>query len=104
MNYQNYMNWYIFRDTFDHLVCDQCNDSEKYPLTTKSDALKEYLLTDKLLTRHNLKYKLKKNPHNTGWGEMKLFLVCQIEELALQERPFILPQAWIRKNESILLT
>lgn len=79
---------FISRDTFDHLVCDQCNDSEKYPLTTKSDALKEYLLTDKLLTRHNLKYKLKKNPHNTGWGEMKLFLVCQIEELALQDRSY----------------
>ena len=85
---------FISRDTFDHLVCDQCNDSEKYPLTTKSDALKEYLLTDKLLTRHNLKYKLKKNPHNTGWGEMKLFLVCQIEELALQERSFLVRRIW----------
>ena len=46
---------------------------------TKSEAVKEYLLNDKIIKRHKLKYKLKKNPHNAGWGEMKLFLVKQLE-------------------------
>ena len=44
----------------------------------------EYLLTDKLIAQHELKFQLKKNPHNAGWGEMKLFLVKQLEETALK--------------------
>lgn len=73
------------RDNFDCLICDACYDSEKYPLMTKSEAIKEYLLTDKLLTRKGLKCKLKKNPHYSAWGTMKLYLICQLEKLALEE-------------------
>ena len=71
------------RETFDCLICDGCYDKDKFPLMTKSEIRKEYLLTDKLIEQHNLKFELRKNPHNAGWGMMNLFLVRQVEELAL---------------------
>ena len=73
------------RDTYDVLVCDGCNDKDKYPLITKSDAKSEYLITDTIFNIHNLKFEMRKNPHNAGWGEMKLFLLSQVEAVALKK-------------------
>ena len=73
------------RDTYDLLVCDGCNDKDKYPLITKSEAMAEYLLNETIFKINELKFDMRKNPHNAGWGEMKLFLLSQIEEVALKK-------------------
>ena len=72
------------RESFDCLVCDGCYDRDAFPLITKTEACKEYLLTDKLIDQYGLKFELKKNPHHVDWGEMKLFLAKQVEETALK--------------------
>ena len=76
----------FLRETYAFDVCDECNDSEKYPLMTLSEVKSEYLLNDNMLKRGDdtLKFLLKKNPHNSSWGEMKLFLMPQVENLALK--------------------
>lgn len=75
----------FLRDKYEYDVCDDCNDSEKYPLLTLSEVKSEYLLNESMLNREDpLKYILKKNPHNAYWGEMKLYLMPQVERLALK--------------------
>ncbi|KAG7201139.1 hypothetical protein KM043_003930 [Ampulex compressa] len=72
--------------TFDLSVCDKCRDKEgKHSLITKTEAKQEYLLKDCDFDKREppLKYIVKKNPHNSNWGEMKLYLHLQIEERAL---------------------
>lgn len=70
----------FLRDTYEFDICDDCNDSEKYPLLTLSEVKSEYLLNDSMLNREEpLKFVLKKNPHNANWGEMKLYLMPQVE-------------------------
>src|SRR6218665_503910 len=56
---------------------------DKHRLITKTDAKDKYLLKDVDLERREptLKFILKKNPHNTRWGEMKLFLESQVLDL-----------------------
>jgi len=70
----------FLRDKFNYDVCDECNKDDKYPLMTLSEVKSEYLLSDNHLKRDPpLKFLLKKNPHHSGWGEMKLFLMKQVE-------------------------
>ncbi|XP_057324532.1 DNA repair protein complementing XP-A cells homolog [Microplitis mediator] len=72
---------------FDYAICDACRDpDEKHSLITRTEAKEEYLLKDCDLDRRepNLKYIIKKNPHNPRWGEMKLYLHLQIEKRALE--------------------
>uniref|UniRef100_A0A2H8TKX6 DNA repair protein complementing XP-A cells n=1 Tax=Melanaphis sacchari TaxID=742174 RepID=A0A2H8TKX6_9HEMI len=74
---------------FDHPVCDRCKDKfgkEKYDLITKTEAKKEYLLKDCDIDLRSppLKFILGKNPHNSRWGEMKLYLLLQVEKRALE--------------------
>ncbi|KAF2881229.1 hypothetical protein ILUMI_24953 [Ignelater luminosus] len=74
-------------DTFDYEVCDECKDPEDaHRLITKTEALKEYLLRDYDLDKRDppLKCIKRKNPHNSRWGEMKLYLQIQVEERALE--------------------
>ena len=78
---------YLFR-TFDHPVCDDCKNMERdgpHELITKTDAKKQFLLTDAHFERDGnpLKFLLRKNPHNPRYGDMKLFLRLQIEKVAL---------------------
>jgi DNA-repair protein complementing XP-A cells len=49
---------------------------EKYELITRSRAKDEYLLTDDDLDVRKpiLLYQKRKNPHNSRWGDMKLYL------------------------------
>ena len=75
--------------TFEHSVCDECKNMERdgpHELITKTDAKKQFLITDAHLEREgrNLKFLLRKNPHNPRYGDMKLFLRLQIEKLALE--------------------
>lgn len=58
----------------------------KHSLITKTEAKQEYLLKDCDLDKREpvLKYIVRKNPHNSNWGEMKLYLHLQIEEKALE--------------------
>ena len=75
-------------NTFSHSVCDDCKNMERegpHELITKTDAKKQFLITDAHLEREgrNLKFLLRKNPHNPRYGDMKLFLRLQIEKLAL---------------------
>ncbi|KAH0540305.1 DNA repair protein complementing XP-A cells homolog [Cotesia glomerata] len=72
---------------FDYAVCDACRDpDDKHSLITRTEAKEEYLLKDCDFDRRepNLKYIVKKNPHNPRWGEMKLYLHLQIEKRALE--------------------
>ncbi|EFN88877.1 DNA repair protein complementing XP-A cells homolog [Harpegnathos saltator] len=73
--------------TFDLSVCDECRDKEgKHSLITKTEAKQDYLLKDCDLDKREpaLKYIIRKNPHNSNWGEMKLYLHLQIEQRALE--------------------
>lgn len=68
---------------FDHPVCDRCKDKfgkEKFDLITKTEAKKEYLLKDCDIDLRSppLRFILGKNPHNSRWGEMKLYLLLQV--------------------------
>ncbi|XP_069782440.1 DNA repair protein complementing XP-A cells isoform X2 [Narcine bancroftii] len=72
---------------FDLPVCDNCRDNEeKHKLITRTDAKQEFLLKDCDLDQRvpALKFILKKNPHNTQWGEMKLYLKLQIVRRSLE--------------------
>ncbi|ROT67242.1 putative DNA repair protein [Penaeus vannamei] len=79
-------NSFLFHN-FDHRVCDQCRDNDdKHALITKTDAKNEYLLKDVDLEKREppLKFIVRKNPHNSRWGDMKLYLKSQIEKRALE--------------------
>ncbi|CAA9994141.1 unnamed protein product [Nesidiocoris tenuis] len=72
---------------FGYKVCDSCRDEkDKHSLITKSDAKAEYLLKDCDfdLREPPLKFISKKNPHKTSYGEMKLYLLPQVEARALE--------------------
>lgn len=72
---------------FDLSVCDTCRDREgKHSLITRTEAKQEYLLKDCDFDKREppLKYIVRKNPHNSNWGEMKLYLHLQIEQRALE--------------------
>ncbi|XP_054278818.1 DNA repair protein complementing XP-A cells homolog [Macrosteles quadrilineatus] len=72
--------------SFDYPVCDGCRDNEeKHSLITRTDARNEYLLKDCDLDKREplLKFILRKNPHNVRWGDMKLYLLKQIENRAM---------------------
>ena len=77
-----------FCRTFDQPVCDECKNMERdgpHELITKTDAKKQFLLSDLHFEREGnpLKFLLRKNPHNPKYGDMKLFLRMQIEKVAL---------------------
>ncbi|XP_063607786.1 DNA repair protein complementing XP-A cells-like [Penaeus indicus] len=83
---QPFNNSFLFHN-FDHPVCDQCRDNDdKHALITKTDAKSEYLLKDVDLEKREppLKFIVRKNPHNSRWGDMKLYLKSQIEKRALE--------------------
>ncbi|KAM4709289.1 DNA repair protein complementing XP-A cells isoform 1-T2 [Discoglossus pictus] len=72
---------------FDLAVCDGCRDTEeKHKLITRTEAKQEYLLKDCDIDKREpvLKFILKKNPHNTHWGDMKLYLKVQIIKRSLE--------------------
>lgn len=72
---------------FEEPVCDTCRQEEdKFPLITKTEAKKKYLLKDADfdIREPELKFILKKNPHNQRWGDMKLYLESQVKRRSLE--------------------
>jgi len=72
---------------FDYHVCDACRDTEeKHGYITRTDAKNDYLLKDVDLDKREplLRFLLRPNPHNSRWGDMKLYLREQIEQRALE--------------------
>jgi DNA-repair protein complementing XP-A cells len=76
----------LYRKQFRIALCDGCrkdNRDGKYSLITKSEAKEEYVLTDTDLdsSMGGLRCIERKNPRNERWGYMKLFLLCQVEDV-----------------------
>lgn len=71
IKFENCFTYNMYRDKF---------GKEKYDLITKTEAKKEYLLKDCDIDLRPppLRYILGKNPHNSRWGEMKLYLQLQV--------------------------
>ncbi|XP_005998487.1 DNA repair protein complementing XP-A cells [Latimeria chalumnae] len=72
---------------FDLAVCDSCRDCEvKHKLITRTEAKQEFLLKDCDLDKREppLQFIVKKNPHNSCWGDMKLYLKLQVIKRSLE--------------------
>ncbi|KAK5866197.1 hypothetical protein PBY51_020406 [Eleginops maclovinus] len=74
-------------NSFDLSVCDKCRDNDvKHKLISRTEAKKQYLLKDCDLDQREppLRFTLKKNPHNSHWGDMKLYLKVQVEKRCME--------------------
>uniref|UniRef100_A0A8C0V1B2 XPA, DNA damage recognition and repair factor n=1 Tax=Cyanistes caeruleus TaxID=156563 RepID=A0A8C0V1B2_CYACU len=83
---KEFMDSYLMQH-FDWATCDNCRDVEdKHKLITRTEAKEEYLLKDCDLDKREpvLKFIVKKNPHNSRWGEMKLYLKLQVIKRSLE--------------------
>ncbi|KAM8962216.1 DNA repair protein complementing XP-A cells [Pelodytes ibericus] len=83
---KEFMDSYL-SNNFDLAVCDNCRDSEeKHKLMTRTEAKQTYLLKDCDFDKREpvLKFILKKNPHNSRWGDMKLYIKAQIVKRSLE--------------------
>uniref|UniRef100_A0A8C5YZG2 DNA repair protein complementing XP-A cells homolog n=1 Tax=Marmota marmota marmota TaxID=9994 RepID=A0A8C5YZG2_MARMA len=83
---KEFMDSYLMKH-FDLATCDNCRDAdEKHKLITKTEAKQEYLLKDCDLEKREpaLKFIVKKNPHHSQWGDMKLYLKLQIVKRSLE--------------------
>lgn len=72
-----------WRDTFKVNVCWEClkaGTSEKYKLISKTKAKEEFLVSDNDM--YTLQCIEKKNPNKPEWGNMKLYLRTQVEQLS----------------------
>ncbi|XP_021392796.2 DNA repair protein complementing XP-A cells [Lonchura striata] len=83
---KEFMDSYLMQH-FDWATCDNCRDVEdKHKLITRTEAKDEYLLKDCDLDKREpvLRFIVKKNPHNSRWGEMKLYLKVQVIKRSLE--------------------
>ncbi|KAG5863778.1 hypothetical protein JTB14_012923 [Gonioctena quinquepunctata] len=73
-------------DNFNYKCCDTCKDPEVHKLITKTEAKDIYLLKDCDLDKREppLKFIKQKNPHNSRWGDMKLYLKIEVEKRAME--------------------
>jgi len=71
---------------FNYPVCDNCRDEDEHDYITRTDAKTNYLLKDEDLDKREpiLKFLLRKNPRNSHWGDMKLYLHLQIKKRAME--------------------
>lgn len=62
-------------------------------MITRTEAKAEYLLKDCDFDKREppLRYISRKNPHNVRWGEMKLYLLMQVEKRAMD--------VWVSEEE-----
>ncbi|CDI98170.1 DNA repair protein complementing XP A cells [Echinococcus multilocularis] len=77
---------YLLRN-YDCQVCDGCRDSKGiHALVTRSTAKERYLLSDVDLDVREppLRRVYKKNPRNSSWGDMQLFLEAQVAARSLE--------------------
>nr|XP_003407892.1 LOW QUALITY PROTEIN: DNA repair protein complementing XP-A cells [Loxodonta africana] len=83
---KEFMDSYLMNH-FDLATCDNCRDADdKHKLITKTEAKQEYLLKECDLEKREpaLKFIVKKNPHHSQWGDMKLYLKLQIVKRSLE--------------------
>ncbi|NXY47842.1 XPA protein, partial [Ceuthmochares aereus] len=83
---KEFMDSYLMQH-FDWATCDNCRDPEdKHKLITRTEAKEEYLLKDCDLDKREpiLRFIVKKNPHNSQWGDMKLYLKLQVIKRSLE--------------------
>ncbi|XP_020860193.1 DNA repair protein complementing XP-A cells isoform X2 [Phascolarctos cinereus] len=83
---KEFMDSYLINH-FDLATCDNCRDPDgKHKLITKTEAKQQYLLKDCDLEKREpvLKFIVKKNPHHSQWGDMKLYLKLQVVKRALE--------------------
>ncbi|NXQ06481.1 XPA protein, partial [Vidua macroura] len=83
---KEFMDSYLMQH-FDWATCDNCRDVEdKHKLITRTEAKEDYLLKDCDLDKREpvLRFIVKKNPHNSRWGEMKLYLKLQVIKRSLE--------------------
>ncbi|XP_040436028.1 LOW QUALITY PROTEIN: DNA repair protein complementing XP-A cells [Falco naumanni] len=83
---KEFMDSYLMQH-FDWATCDNCRDAEdKHKLITRTEAKEEYLLKDCDLDKREpvLRFIVKKNPHNSRWGDMKLYLKLQVVKRSLE--------------------
>ncbi|KAM6329371.1 DNA repair protein complementing XP-A cells isoform 1-T1 [Alca torda] len=83
---KEFMDSYLMQH-FDWATCDNCRDAEdKHKLITRTEAKEEYLLKDCDLDKREpvLRFIVKKNPHNSRWGDMKLYLKLQVIKRSLE--------------------
>ncbi|XP_038146798.1 DNA repair protein complementing XP-A cells [Cyprinodon tularosa] len=74
-------------NSFDLSVCDKCRDNEeKHKLISRTEAKQHYLLKDVDFDKREppLRFILKKNPHNPRWGDMKLYLLLQVQKRCME--------------------
>ncbi|EPB70258.1 DNA repair protein [Ancylostoma ceylanicum] len=74
-------------ERYNHPVCDGCRDDlGEHKLIPRTEAKSAYLLKDCDLDLRNppLRFWAKKNPHNPRYGDMKLYLKCQVVERMLE--------------------
>lgn len=72
---------------FDVHVCDNCRQNEdKHNLITKTTAKTKYSIQDCDFDKREpaLKFVVRKNPHNSRWGDMKLYYEKQVLERAVE--------------------
>lgn len=81
---------YLFR-MFELAVCDNCRDMSKdgdHELMARTEAKTAFLLKDHDFEEgpHGpaLRYICRRNPHNPGGGQMRLYLRLQVEERAIK--------------------
>uniref|UniRef100_A0A8B9GA41 XPA, DNA damage recognition and repair factor n=1 Tax=Amazona collaria TaxID=241587 RepID=A0A8B9GA41_9PSIT len=83
---KEFMDSYLMQH-FDWATCDNCRDTEdKHKLITRTEAKEQYLLKDCDLDKREpvLRFIVKKNPHNSRWGDMKLYLKPQVIKRSLE--------------------
>ncbi|KAE9555125.1 hypothetical protein FO519_001700 [Halicephalobus sp. NKZ332] len=79
---------YYYR-SFKYPLCNDCRkddyDKPEYQTINRTMAKKEFLLKDEDLDYRQppLKFISRKNPHNPRYGDMKLYLVAQLQERAI---------------------
>lgn len=73
-------------DKFNFNCCDACRNPTTHKLITKTEAKELYLLKDCDFDKREpaLKCIRQKNPHNSKWSELKLYLEVQVEKRALE--------------------
>ncbi|CAD6186305.1 unnamed protein product [Caenorhabditis auriculariae] len=74
-------------ERFSHPVCETCRDEKnEHKLLARTDVKNLYLLKDADLDLRKppLRYWAKKNPHNPRYGDMKLYLKCQVEKRMIE--------------------
>lgn len=88
-------------------VCNACKERlpDKYSLLTKTEAKKDYLLTDPELKDVELLPHIKKpNPHKSTWNDMMLYLRYQVEEYAFSDAKWgsgeALDAEWKRREQA----